>query len=1154
MTIIADLLDRDPRGQRLINNGQARLIGTDEEARGELRIFVCEGRYADGVTRVLENFCRDIGKSSQQAAWVSGFYGSGKSHLLKMLGYLWSNEPFSDGMSPRALVEEMPESVRAVLRELDTQGARAGGLFAAGGSMPSGQIERPRHSVLSIVLRAAKLPADFGKAAFCLWLEDKGIIDDVKAAVSAAGSTFDEEIDELYMSPIIPEAIAAQYPGESSKEVRERIRTQYKTPDMDIDRIQFVSMLKRVLKRQGKNGKSPLTLILLDEVQIYIGDSQDRAGAIAEIAETLAKEFDSSVMLVGAGQSALQGTSQSNPQLVRLLDRFTIRVQLDDNDVETVTRKVLLRKKADARPLIEHCLDANDGAISRQLAETKIAVRPGDRAIRVDDYPLLPVRRRFWDVCFRAADLQGTQSQLRSQLRILHDALAENADKALGAVVPADVLYDALKAALVQSGALPRDAYDRIEPLANTYGADGVLAKRLAGLAFLISRLPTEAGADIGVRATPDHLADLLVDDLTIDQGAFRSRIRALIDRMVEDGNLVRIGEEVRIQTTEGRAWQQEFQKFRSHYGNDVSAIADARDKLIEEALAVVLRQVSSVHGDAKVPRKLVPHRGDRTPEKDGRNIPLWIRDGWRTSAKEARDTARTMGSTDGIVHVFIDKPSNNDLKDAIADLRAAKATLDKRGLGHGSSGEEARRGMESRQRVAHERAVEIAKKLVEDAAVVLGGGTTETQAMLSARLEAAVETARKRLFPQFKDADRPSAEWEKALKVAREGGEHPLAAVGHMAEADTHPVGRAILGIIGAGKAGREVRQHFEREPYGWPKDAVDAALVALVRANKLTVILNGEPAAASALDGTAIGKATFRREDIAISARDKIGLAGLLQVLVGPIPNRDDLAEPARDFLRRLRSLGASAGGEAPLPAAPKLLLEDEAQALAGNALLRLLLDRKSEIEQAIESWTARAKLKTERILRWRTAERLARHAEPFPEAATDLIELKGIREGRQLLEPSDPLPAPMRRLRELLTKRLTTAHKELTDAVRGALDTLNANPVWAGLELAKKETILAEVGLKLPAQPDVSDDERLVEGLDRRPLGQWQAEIRGVADLQVTAAQRAAQLSEPQTQRAVIERGTIVRTEDEIDSWLGRQRGALVAAVKRGPVVIS
>ena len=124
-------------------------------------------------------------------------------------------------------------------------------------------------------------------------------------------------------------------------------------------------------------------------------------------------------------------------------------------------------------------------------------------------------------------------------MRILNDALAENAEQPLGAVVPADVLYDSLKAALVQSARLPRDAYDRIEPLEQSLWRRWRLAKRLAGLAFLISRLPTEAGADIGVRATPDHLADLLVDDMTIDQGAFRTRVRDLIERMVEDGHLV---------------------------------------------------------------------------------------------------------------------------------------------------------------------------------------------------------------------------------------------------------------------------------------------------------------------------------------------------------------------------------------------------------------------------------------------------------------------------------------------------------------------------------------------------------------------------------------------------------------------------------------
>ena len=225
------------------------------------------------------------------------------------------------------------------------------------------------------------------------------------------------------------------------------------------------------------------------------------------------------------------------------------------------------------------------------------------------------------------------------------------AGKALGAVVPADVLYDQLKAALVQSGVLPRDAFEQIEKLNVTYGADGELARRIAGLAFFISRLPIEAGADIGVRATTAHLADLLVGDLTIDQGAFRDRVRRLIDRLVEAGDLVRIGEEVRIQTTEGRAWEADYRKYRGAYANDHAAIREKRDALVQAALDAAVRQVATAHGDAKVQRKLIPHRGDAAPGKDGRNIPLWIRQGWDVDIRTVRADARALGIEDGTIH-----------------------------------------------------------------------------------------------------------------------------------------------------------------------------------------------------------------------------------------------------------------------------------------------------------------------------------------------------------------------------------------------------------------------------------------------------------------------------------------------------------------------
>jgi len=135
--LLKDALLRDPSRYDLVNNGQARIQNesADEkmlaQLRGELSSFVCEGQYADGMARILESFLRGRTQPSQQAAWVSGFFGSGKSHLLKMLCHLWQDTEFSDGATARSLVPDLPQDVRSALLELDIAGRKSGGLLAA---------------------------------------------------------------------------------------------------------------------------------------------------------------------------------------------------------------------------------------------------------------------------------------------------------------------------------------------------------------------------------------------------------------------------------------------------------------------------------------------------------------------------------------------------------------------------------------------------------------------------------------------------------------------------------------------------------------------------------------------------------------------------------------------------------------------------------------------------------------------------------------------------------------------------------------------------------------------------------------------------------------------------------------------------------------
>ena len=157
-----------------MNNGQARINEgmTPQEwatLREELSNFVCEGQYADGMLRILEAFLGRVGGTDQSGAWVSGFYGSGKSHLLKMIGHLWMNTVFPDGATARSLVPRLPAEIEAALKELDTAGRRAGGMHAAFGALPSGSAESTRLTILGIILRSCGLPDHYrlAKLATC---------------------------------------------------------------------------------------------------------------------------------------------------------------------------------------------------------------------------------------------------------------------------------------------------------------------------------------------------------------------------------------------------------------------------------------------------------------------------------------------------------------------------------------------------------------------------------------------------------------------------------------------------------------------------------------------------------------------------------------------------------------------------------------------------------------------------------------------------------------------------------------------------------------------------------------------------------------------------------------------------------------------------
>lgn len=1146
-----DLFRRDLTSAHLMNNGQARIEtqGTEQEIatlREELSNFVCEGQYADGTIRILESFLSHLSSTSQPAAWVSGFYGSGKSHLLKMLCHLWVNTEFrAQGDTARSLVPSLPDEIAAALKELDTRGRQVGGLHAASGTLPADGTGSVRLAILGILLRSKGLPEAYAQAKFCLYLRNNGFLDRVRKHVEGKGKDFARELNELYVSPVLREALIAVDPHLGDPQVvRDTLKKEFSQP-AEISTAEFIRMAREVLTPPG--GQLPLTIVVLDEVQLFIGDSSERATLVTEIAETLCKQMDSRVMLVGAGQSALGAETKT---FGRLRDRFTISVELSDEDVETVTRRVLLAKRPDKVDALRKSLESFAGEIDRQLKSTGIASTSADRDILIDDYPILPVRRRFWEHVLRAVDPSGASAMLRAQLRIIHDSLRDFADKPLGTVVPADFIFDQLQPGMVQQGVLLRELDERIRKF-DAQTPEGKLSRRLCGLIFLIRRLPREGGADIGVRATPDMLADLLVSDLANDGAGLRKEVPRVIQKLVEAAVLLDDHGEYNLQTRESSEWEKDFRNRITRIQASAHEIAQQREALIRDAIQQAVKGVKVLHGLSKVPRPISIHFGEDPPAAGGGEIPVWVRDEWSVGAKVVTEDARKAGMDSPVVFVCVPKKSSEDLEKAIIQAKAAQGVLDSRGVPSTKPGLEARNAMHTRAEQAAQERETLIRELVDAARVYKGGGQELHQLILEEKIRDAAEAANDRLFPQFRQADHKN--WPMVISRARGGDESPLEVLGWTAPTPDHAVCKEILRAVGAGKDGRAIRKTFSESPYGWPQDAIDGALIALLASGHLMATQGGAPLDARQLDQNKIAKTEFRTETVTLTAKDKLNLREMFQEAGLPSRLSDNLEEKSVEFLVALGAAVAKAGGEAPLPERPKLPLLDELRALAGNERLGRMLKEKETLRGNAKEVRDKAALADKRLPTWERLTSLLQHGDGIPALAEIQASAQAIREKRLLLDSSDHVAPLAKRAAGALRTALLETHRGLSETHATQMKALEGNSAWKQINADQRRQILASEGIsEVPAIRTGSDEELLAE-FGRTSLASWKDKTDALPSRFASAAMQAAKLLEPKVQRVHLASGTL-RTEAEVKAWVGEQEAKLLGELKNGPIVIA
>ncbi|MER9746155.1 BREX system P-loop protein BrxC [Mesorhizobium sp. M0140] len=1130
-----DTFYKDPADYRLANQGVAKIqFPPTPEAvatlRGELETFVCDGAYANGLSRILEAFLGSVDKNgAAPAVWISGFYGSGKSHLASMLAALWTNLEFSDGATAEGLAS-LPPEVAAPLKELRIAAKRAGGVVAAGDTLGTGAAD-PAEATLGIILRAVGLPSDLRAAQVAFWLDDTGILGAVRKDL---GDGFDTHIRNFILSPKFGASVLKAKPelAETSRELGSKLQALFpEPPPVTVDLLE--TMARRALLL-GRN-ELPLTLIVLDEVQQFIRQDPSLTLKIQTLAERLSGRFNGRLLLVATGQQALSDVQN----LQKLLDRFPVQIALGEADIDTVIRKTVLRKKPGAENDIKDMLNKNAGEISRQLHGSKLAHTVHDNDEAVLDWPLLPSRRRVWEHILRELDRTGLGGTLRGQLKTTLDAAKAYAGRPLGHAVPVDYLYGRFETDAYNAGLLPGETRNRIETLKG--GSEREKQKaRVLMLVYMLGRISGEADRH-GVRATPETIADLMVVDLGGEDG-LRKEVPELLAELHADGAAIEVGGEWRLQTKESAEWENLYRTEVKSILADQASISGKRRQLLSGAIETALAGASSVfHGASKQARRI--HRLDVNEKAPSDGVPLRMRIGWDEDLATAEKDIAGSSPNDPTIHLLLPRHRAEDLTREIAAWRAADSVLQLKGVPGTDAGVEAQKAMQSRSAKALSASNALIREAMGQAKIMQAGGKALNGALAEAVKEAA-SNALARLYPKFAEGD--NAGWGKVYERAMKKDPDAMKAVDHSGAPETHPVCKAILGELGPGRKGSYLRTKFTEPDYGWPQDAVDGALVVLANAGQIRVTgEDGKQVSLPDLPRQKIGVCTFRAETTVITVTQRMAARGLLTEAGVHFENGQE-AYALSSLLDRLQGAAKESGDEAPAPEPDAVPNLNHLKSLSGNDLLAAIAEDATRLRDKLKAWKAATAKIGQRLPNFRVAERLVQLG-----ASEQKSDLDTIKANRQLLADPDPMPPVISAAANALRGRLNAAFESWKKSWDAGETRLATSETWNKLLPEQKHSIREAEKILPLTKPELDTPASITESLGQRSFIGWENATKALPTRIDEALASAAILLEPKAQTISLP-GGLLKTEQDLDAWIQAARASLKDALANGPVI--
>ncbi len=539
--MFAKPINRDIKG--VIKVGQ----GDDENVKQELEEYV--------VTRELHKHFADffhsykkgiVGNTDAMGVWISGFFGSGKSHFLKILSYLLENRVVDGKTALDYFIEDRKIKDEMVLADMKLAASTSTDVILFNIDSKSGMADSQnnKEAILSVFLKVFNQHLGFyGANPFIADLErqltEEGKYEEFKKAFADLRGK--EWIDSRHQFRFIQDYVCKalvkiNYMSmEAAKNWCESSTAAY-----NIDVATFANMVKKYIKQKGNNHH---VVFLVDEIGQYIGDDSRLMLNLQTVTEDLGSACHGKAWVVVTSQQDIDSiTKTRGNDFSKIQGRFDTRLSLSSANVDEVIRKRILEKTEAGRQTLELLYDDKETIIRNLIIfndgiEKKLY---SDRSDFSSVYPFVPYQFNLLGSVLTSIRIHGASGKHlaegeRSMLALFKESAMKIMEESEGAIVPFNLFYDALEQFLDHShkGVIIR-AYD-YESL-NPDKSDDCFDVNVLKTLFMIKYIKE-------ILANLENITSLMVSNIDDDRIALREKVDQSLNRLVRQTLIQKTGD-----------------------------------------------------------------------------------------------------------------------------------------------------------------------------------------------------------------------------------------------------------------------------------------------------------------------------------------------------------------------------------------------------------------------------------------------------------------------------------------------------------------------------------------------------------------------------------------------------------------------------------